>query len=723
MDASYDGILFQVDVPVRVFAATYNDLRSVVYFDFFGKPAQINIPAAIQVNKSPVYELFRGRLHSLSRALASKSIFYTASKFTFFAMQIENILKDFMLDIPPPPPPLADIHGRFPLESFFCMDLLQFTLTEGRAGNTCVIQETSWLELVPATDYSSQIPRGLPSISSIPLRVVPIRCGVNRISGSIILEMGHHVAQVGPKTYTYVCLRNIGGGFLSEADQRAFAFQLRKLKLIERAYRALIFEESRSICIPIIQTYIYHEFGGRAPALPVGAMFDEMPGLVPLRCMTPPWETLRKWVLQICKTVEWLIEKKIGWGGSFAYMDSRKGQALLDAVVVDAFGKPWLIEGFTDSRNWGLVNDQTSVQMLRSEFSLIGPLSKMAEDLYIHGGKIVGNHVEIVFELKAEIFCLSVPPVRKNTKPFNFSQTCNSLVEAVLMSASFSSYFAENGEAKIRHLLLRIPKHELLQSHPGPSEARHYSCVKYYFHHGLRRCELHPGDDGKALFQLCRNVALDDVQANDLDDQNFANMLLTADIPTVPAGEIFITPSTMISATRIHGEVRGQNDLVYHCIAARNVSYQGARRWNCPERRQIIARQQLQLACAANPSEGCNIHVPDLLAYFYDDNLGRDLLAQQACIMGGLLWGGEYGPAEDARLLIDSLVIDRQGDPWLVDGFGTTYHEDVVQNDKIALLLLYDAMRLESMEPTDVSEEEDGASTPDCAPPSFDSGE
>ncbi|KAJ6789120.1 hypothetical protein PWT90_08318 [Aphanocladium album] len=372
MDASYDGVPFQADVPVRVFAATYDDVRSVVYFDFFGRPSQISIPASIQIHKTPTYEAVRGRLHFLSRALASKSNFYTASKHTLLAMQIEDILKDFMLDIAPPHLPTADALGRFPLESFFCMGRLQFMLTEGRADNTCVVQEASWLEILPTTDYLCQIPRSLPALSSVPLQVVPVRCGRNRISGTVTLVMGHGTAQAGPKACTYVCLRNIGGGFLSEGDHRAFSFQLRKLKLIERAFRALIFEDSISICIPIVQAYIYHEFGSSAPALAVGAVFDEMPNLVPLRSLMPPLATLRKWVLSICKTVEWLVERKIGWGGSVAYMDSNKGHALLDAVVVDGFGKPWLMEGFTDSKNWGLISDQTAVAMLRSEFGLIG---------------------------------------------------------------------------------------------------------------------------------------------------------------------------------------------------------------------------------------------------------------------------------------------------------------------------------------------------------------
>lgn len=375
MDASYDDIPLQVQVPVRVFSAKCNPIMSVIYFDFFGKPAQITIPAEKQATMSSGYEILRELLHVLAQNLESKSHFYMAAKYIPIASQIEELLRDFMLDVMTLPSPTLGWLGSYPLEWFLTMTRRQFILTEQGPGRVCAMRENMWPELPPSTEELPPIPLDLPSVSTAHIKVDPSRCGKNRISGSITVDMMG--SQIGAHTYTFVCMRELGAYAASEGCLRAMAFQIRQLELIESLCRQLSAEERRVVCVPGIRAYLFYESSAPAAAgkqgrLPVGALFDELPKLMPLRNSNPPLEVLRDCVLKICKTVEWLMDKGIGWGGSAACVATHKGHALLDAIVVDAFGRPWLMEGFTDVVEGKLLSDRISVQSLRLDYGLLG---------------------------------------------------------------------------------------------------------------------------------------------------------------------------------------------------------------------------------------------------------------------------------------------------------------------------------------------------------------
>ncbi|KAM3473877.1 hypothetical protein MY8738_008171 [Beauveria namnaoensis] len=369
MDASYDEIPLQVQVPVRVFSARYSPVVAVIYFDFCGKPAQIYVPAYKQKGLSSGYEVLREMLHLLAVDLEPKSHYCMPVQFIPIASQIEEMLRDFMLDHVPPPAPAIDWLGSYPLEWFLCMGRQQFVLTEDDRGRVFARrQSTTEAEELPPTKYLPSIPRDLPAIPAAHLKVAPMRCGKNRISGSITVDMGqaHH----GAHTYTFVCMRELGARASAEGCHRAMAYQIQQLEMITHDCVHLGAKQRRNICVPEIRAYLYHEFALKPDRLPVGALFEELPKLVPLRSSNAPPEVFKECVLRICKTVEWLVDRGIGWGGSVPY--HHKGHALLDAIVVDAFGRPWLMEGFTDTHEDKLLSDRVSVHMLRLEFGLLG---------------------------------------------------------------------------------------------------------------------------------------------------------------------------------------------------------------------------------------------------------------------------------------------------------------------------------------------------------------
>ncbi|PMB68280.1 hypothetical protein BM221_006457 [Beauveria bassiana] len=345
MDASYDEIPLQVQVPIYV-------------------------PAYKQKGLSSGYEVLREMLHLLAVDLEPKSHYCMPVQFIPIASQVEEMLRDFMLDHVPPPAPAIDWLGSYPLEWFLCMGRQQFVLTEDDRGRVFARRQSAATEAeeLPPTKYLPSIPRDLPAIPTAHLKVAPMRCGKNRISGSITVDMGqaHH----GAHTYTFVCMRELGARASAEGCHRAMAYQIQQLEMIAHDCVHLGAEQRRNICVPEIRAYLYHEFALKPDRLPVGALFEELPKLVPLRSSNAPPEVFKECVLRICKTVEWLVDRGIGWGGSVPY--HHKGHALLDAIVVDAFGRPWLMEGFTDTHEDKLLSDRVSVHMLRLEFGLLG---------------------------------------------------------------------------------------------------------------------------------------------------------------------------------------------------------------------------------------------------------------------------------------------------------------------------------------------------------------
>lgn len=196
--------------------------------------------------------------------------------------------------------------------------------------------------------------------------------------------------------------------------------QIAQINIIDEACRNMNTQERARICVPQVQAYILHDFGTKrlakhsaathsvsvirhnsmaqdggdedeeetaaaigaskpAEELLVGCVFQEMPALMPLRTiaeMAPPEQT-RGWVQQVCHTVEWLFDRRIGWGGSALCSDGEKGLALLDATVVDAFGRPWLFEGFTKPAAWTLHSDRVAIEELRRIYSLPGTLQPL----------------------------------------------------------------------------------------------------------------------------------------------------------------------------------------------------------------------------------------------------------------------------------------------------------------------------------------------------------
>ncbi|KAJ4145224.1 hypothetical protein LMH87_004079 [Akanthomyces muscarius] len=373
MDASYDDIQLQVEVPVRVFSAKCNSAISLIYFDYFGKPAQITILAENQDGSSADYQVRRRLLHMLAQNLEPKSNFCMAVKYIPIASQIEVVLKDVMLDSVPSFSTSLSLAGLYPLEWFLSMGRRRFLLTEVGHGKVCVVTESGWPDKSPAMGDLPPLPQNLLSLSTKDLEVNPSRCGKDRICGSINIDL--HPTDINAADtyhYTFVCLRDIGACAAFEGSHRAMADQIRQLDLIDGYCQVLSPEERRAVCVPSIRACLFYEFP-RHPVpgkLLVGAIFDDLPRLTPLRNFNAPLEVVRKCVLKICKTVEWLADKGIGWGGSVGYPATHKGQALLDAAVVDAFGRPWLMEGFTDIEE-KIASDRLAVQLLRGSFDLL----------------------------------------------------------------------------------------------------------------------------------------------------------------------------------------------------------------------------------------------------------------------------------------------------------------------------------------------------------------
>ncbi|KAM3538171.1 hypothetical protein ARSEF1564_008910 [Beauveria bassiana] len=719
MDASYDEIPLQVQVPVRVFSARCSPVVAVIYFDFCGKPAQIYVPAYKQKGLSSGYEVLREMLHLLAVDLEPKSHYCMPVQFIPIASQIEEMLRDFMLDHVPPPAPAIDWLGSYPLEWFLCMGRQQFVLTEDDRGRVFARRQSAATEAeeLPPTKYLPSIPRDLPAIPTAHLKVAPMRCGKNRISGSITVDMGqaHH----GAHTYTFVCMRELGARASAEGCHRAMAYQIQQLEMIAHDCVHLGAEQRRNICVPEIRAYLYHEFALKPDRLPVGALFEELPKLVPLRSSNAPPEVFKECVLRICKTVEWLVDRGIGWGGSVPY--HHKGHALLDAIVVDAFGRPWLMEGFTDTHEDKLLSDRVSVHMLRLEFGLLGTEPDACGTIVC---LIVGNHVEIIFELNAKAFCLFIPPFRKQTLlPPYFTRTCNALVHLVLQATAGNWHLGV--QKQISDSLASIPKPELLSVCRGKPEIPGFCFVQLYFRHAPRSCALQPNAYEEPVIRLSSDGFDLDSHALDREDRYFASQHATARISNISANDVSVTVNTSISASRICGEVRRRDNTRYYCIVARDASVRGTRRWECPERRQLVVRQALQAACAADPDDDGCIRVPELLAYVHDEDMECDRGVRLQRIMGalyrkidgialrlhintpqrreptaqvladrlasmmaslhrrGFVWGGEHkegqvsSVGQEAKTLMDCLVLDKQGYPWLIDGFGAAYHEDV----------------------------------------------
>ncbi|KAK8143506.1 hypothetical protein G3M48_007155 [Beauveria asiatica] len=742
MDASYDEIPLQVQVPVRVFSARCSPVVAVIYFDFCGKPAQIYVPAYKQKGLSSGYEVLREMLHLLAVDLEPKSHYCMPARFIPIASQIEEMLRDFMLDHVPPPAPAIDWLGSYPLEWFLCMGRQQFVLTEDDRGRVFARRQSAAdPEELPSTKYLPSIPRDLPAIPTAHLKVAPMRCGKNRISGNLTVDMGqaHH----GAHTYTFVCMRELGTRASAEGCHRAMAYQIQQLEMITHDCGRLGAEQRRNICVPEIRAYLYHELALKPDRLPVGALFEELPKLVPLRSSNAPPEVFKECVLRICKTVEWLVDRGIGWGGSVPY--PHKGHALLDAIVVDAFGRPWLMEGFTDTHEDKLLSDRVSVHMLRLEFGLLG-----AEPAII-----VGNHVEIIFELNTKAFCLFIPPFRKQTLlPPYFTRTCNALVHLVLQATAGNWHLGV--QKQISDSLASIPKPELLSICRGKPEIPGFCFVQLYFRHAPRSCSLQPNAYEEPVIRLSGDGFDLDSHALDRQDRYFASQHATARISNISANDVSVTVNTAISASRICGEVRRRDNTKYYCIAARDASVRGARRWECPERRQLVVRQALQAACAADPDDDGCIRVPELLAYVHDEDMECDRGVRLQRIMGalyrkidgitlrlhintpqrreptaqaladritsmmaslhrrGFVWGGEHqdgqaSAGQEAKTLMDCLVLDKQGYPWLIDGFGATYHEDVVRSDEKALASLLTQMKINVTEPVEAFAHDQGS--------------
>lgn len=222
----------------------------------------------------------------------------------------------------------------------------------------------------------------------------------------------------------------------------------------------------------------------------------------------------------------------------------------------------------------------------------------------------------------------------------------------------------------------------------------------------------------------------------DREDEHFASLHVTPGLCNISASEISIVSADITFSSRICGDVHRTDYSLNHCIATRNAVVKGAQRWSSPELQQLIARKALQAACAADPFEGCRIRVPELLACVYDDDLECEKTMRPSRIVGGLyrtiqgvplsdflgsawpghakvklvagqisammeslhrlgfVWGGEFKSGEEAKTLIDCIVVDEQCFSWLVDGFGATYDEEVIHSDCQALISLLKQMEV-----------------------------
>lgn len=373
MDASYDDIELQVDVPVRVFSSESDSGMLLIYFDYFGSPARLRIPAENHGSPNTNYEVRRRLLRMLAQNLETKSHFYMAAKYVQIASQIEVLLRDIMLDSEPSCIVPLSWSGHYPLDWFLAMGRRRYVLTETVDGEVRAVREGVWPDLQPAIRHIPPLPQALLSLSTRNLNIIPSRCGKDRICGSVDIALRTTNIRADTRQYTAVCVRDIGAYSAWEGTHRVLAFQIQQLGLIESFRQLMGREERQAICVPTIRACLFCEFPRRpvSERLLVGCIFDALPKLIPFCHYNAPLEVVRKCVLKICKTVEWLVAEDIGWGGSVDYPAMQKGQALLDAAVVDTFGRPWLMEGFTDSID-KMASDRLSVQSLRASFNLQG---------------------------------------------------------------------------------------------------------------------------------------------------------------------------------------------------------------------------------------------------------------------------------------------------------------------------------------------------------------
>lgn len=385
-----------------------------------------------------------------------------------------------------------------------------------------------------------------------------------------------------------------------------------------------------------------------------------------------------------------------------------------------------------------------SVSPLRNGFGL-------TQRIFIHSTRLVGNGADIIFELNTKLFSLSVYPVRSDYRHARYRETCNELMHLAISTVSATDVGPDEVPARIRSLLASLHKPLLLDycdPLPDPDDCDY---LQVYFHDGMRFCDLAQNHRGRVelrLLPLTPGAVYYDDQ--DEEERELADEHVGAGASFYSARDVLMNPTTDVMDLYVYGAVqlKGMEEGdVYYIIASRNKKVHGAARWECPAQKQLIVRQSLTLAACAGEESMAAIRVPPLLAYIYDDadkstSWPVDLDTRRTYIMGGLyeyvdgmplrrvigrsetlrrlatrvgemmlalhrrkcVWGGEHSDGgaalAEGRTLIDCLVVDRQGHPWLVDGFGAAYHEDAVRSDMAALRELFgQMMQLSSPEP------------------------
>ncbi|TQV99394.1 FAD binding domain-containing protein [Cordyceps javanica] len=312
MNASYDDITVGLYMPVRVYFAQCNDTRAVIFFDFFGQPAQISFPAQAQPDRSLAYATSRSILHTLAMQLKAPWGYIRPYESLAKASVASLRLVDLMQHLMPLTRPFSQSSQAHLLNRFLCSSRRHFVLAEEAPGQPCVMDDPGFIEDTLLAEDVSPIQFGVPGLLAADLVVVPERCGNDRISGHVYvgLEM-----EDPDGAYTFVCMREIGKSAASEGRLRAMAFRIQQLELIMRARHGLASEQaSRAVCVPDIKAFLYCELPGKLGKYPVGFALEHLKGLVPLDSSGLRPEQKNECKVKICNTVEWLVVNGIGWG-------------------------------------------------------------------------------------------------------------------------------------------------------------------------------------------------------------------------------------------------------------------------------------------------------------------------------------------------------------------------------------------------------------------------
>lgn len=199
MDASYDDVKLQVEVFVRVYSARITQPEAIIFFDFYGRAAQITIPSVRPPGASDSYETVRAVLHGHAENLHHDSPYFRAQQHTNAAAEIESILATLMYGVAAPwpePARYSDEGDRslltYELTWFLFLQRLQYRIEETSDHFLRVVAplpEEQGRQLPRLLPQQPGLDMRLPRLATAPLAVRPMRMGKDRIIGVVTTPM------------------------------------------------------------------------------------------------------------------------------------------------------------------------------------------------------------------------------------------------------------------------------------------------------------------------------------------------------------------------------------------------------------------------------------------------------------------------------------------------------------------------------------------------------